>query len=116
MNSESKVPNTDPKFIYQDDPNVLAFRMGLVETAIEGLDRKLDRVINEYPTIGMLKLTLDPLMNDIQELKEKRAKEEADKIKSQQQVKYLALASLLGPLGTFVITLVLANMLGVQAT
>ena len=103
---------TDPRYIYQNDANVIAYRLGIVETDLKGLDVKLDGVINEYPTIGTPQLILDPLREELRDLKEKREKEAEEKIKNSQQMKYLTYAAVAGPLGTFIVTIITAFILG----
>lgn len=108
-------PNTDPKFIYADDSNVIAYRLGIVETDLKSMDIKLDRIINEYPTHSTLSLVLSPLQNELKELKAEVKKDKEDKIKDKQQIKYLVIAAIAGPIGTLLVALLVGSYLGVPA-
>lgn len=103
---------TDPRFIYQDDNNVIAYRLGIVEGDIKDLGVKLDKVINEYPTNSILQLILQPMREELKDLKEKREEEAKDKVKNAQQIKFMTYAAIIGPLATFAITLVMGYVLG----
>ena len=104
--------NTDPRFIYADDSNVIAYRLGIVETNIQAMDVKLDRVINEYPTVTMLGLIIEPLKEKLKDLEDKREAEQEHKTRHEQQIKYLTYTAIAGPVGTFLITLAMGGMLG----
>lgn len=104
-------PVTDPRFIYQDDSNVIAYRLGLVESGLSGMDAKLDRMINEYPTVTTLSLILEPLKEKIKDLEDESKEEKVNKTKNAQQIKYLTYAAIAGPLGTFIITLVMSAII-----
>lgn len=104
-------PVTDPRFIYQDDANVIAYRLGLVESGLSGMDQKLDIIIKEYPTVTTLSLILDPLKEKVKELEEESKEEAKNKIKNAQQIKYLTYAAIAGPLGTFIITIIMSAII-----
>lgn len=103
----------DPKLAYKEDLNVMVYRMGILETTLEGLGLKLDTVINKYPTNDTLKLILDPIRDDLKDLKAKSEEEAKEKVRASQQVKFLSLAAFAGPIATFIITMIVANALGV---
>lgn len=103
---------TDPRFIYGDDANVIAYRLGMVEGDIKDLGLKLDKVINEYPTNSVLQLILDPMRQEIKDLKEKREEEAKEKVRNSQQIKYLTYAAIAGPVATFAITLIMGYVTG----
>lgn len=106
-------PNTDPRFIYADDNNVIAYRLGIVETDLKSMDMKLDKIINEYPTVTTLSLILEPLKEKVTALEKEQKAEAENKAKNQQQIKYLTYTAIVGPLGTFIITLIMGAMFGV---
>ena len=112
MNGDNVEAVTDPRYIYQNDANVIAYRLGIVETDLKSMDVKLDRVINEYPTHSTLTLVIDPLRDEIKELKEKADKEREDKIKDKQQIKYLIIAAIAGPVGTLIVFMLAGNYTG----
>jgi hypothetical protein len=103
---------TDPRYIYQNDANVIAYRLGIVESDLKGMDVKLDRVINEYPTHSTLTLVIDPLREEIKELKAKAEAERENKIKDRQQIKYLMITAIAGPIGTLLVAIFAGNFMG----
>lgn len=104
--------NTDPRFIYGDDLNVVAYRLGMVETDLKSMDVKLDRIINEYPTVTMLNLILDPVKKELSNLQTKYEEEAKDKVRDQQQIKYMTYAAVIGPVGTIIIGVLAAFIFG----
>lgn len=96
----------------ESDSKVVAWRLTQVESAVSGLDTKLDRVISEYPTHAILANLLAPINREIQELKEQRNKESEEKIRSQQQLKLAILTAVFSPVATFIVTMVLVSNLG----
>lgn len=113
MSADSNVEAvTDPRYIYQNDANVIAYRLGIVETDLKGMDVKLDRVINEYPTHSTLTLVIDPLREEIKELKHRVEADKEKKIKDTQQIKYLIIAAIAGPIGTLLVALIIGNYIG----
>lgn len=110
----SPLPNpTTAKYNGQDSRDVISYRMGILESEVKGINSKLDSFISLYPSNEVLKLILDPMRDDIKECKDTLQTEAQNKVKSQQQLKFMALAAILGPIGTFIITVILANILGV---
>jgi len=83
----------------------------MVETGLSSMDTKLDRIINEYPTTNMLALILDPMKVKLKELEDEAKEKDRDRIKNAQQVKYLTYAAIAGPLGTFIITLIMSGLI-----
>lgn len=112
MSQDEPRATTDVKHLYADDTNILAYRLGIVETDIQSIDKKLDTFISLYPSKDMLELILKPLRDDVAKLSDESKKEKEDKVKNAQQVKYLTYAAIIGPLGTFVITIVMAGIMG----
>lgn len=112
MNGDIGEAVTDPRYIYQNDANVIAYRLGIVESDLKGMDVKLDRVINEYPTHSTLTLVIDPLREEIKELKAKAETERENKIKDRQQIKYLMITAIAGPIGTLLVALFAGNFMG----
>lgn len=103
---------TDPRYIYQNDANVIAYRLGIVESDLKGMDIKLDRVINEYPTHSTLTLVLDPLRAEIKDLKMQVSSDKEKKIKDTQQIKYLIIAAIAGPIGTLLVAMSIGSYIG----
>jgi hypothetical protein len=112
VNQEEPRAVTDVKHIYADDTNILAYRIGILETDIQGIDRKLDSFITMYPTKDILELILKPLRDDVNKLNIEKEKEAAEKAKNATQMKLLTYAAIIGPLGTFIITIVMAGLFG----
>lgn len=104
---------TDVRSLYANDGNILAYRIGILETDIQGIDRKLDNFISLYPSKDMLDLILNPMRDSIKELEAQVRREKEEKVKNTQQVKYLTYAAIVGPLGTFLVTIILASLFGV---
>lgn len=104
---------TDVKSMYANDGNILAYRIGILETDIKGIDQKLDTFISLYPSNEMLKLILDPIRDAVKDLENQARTEKEEKVKNTQQVKHLTYAAVVGPLGTFVITIIVAGLFGV---
>lgn len=107
--------NTDPRFIYADDANVIAYRLGIVETDLGAMNLKLDRIINEYPTHNHLSLILDPIKEKLRELENERKQELIDKTKQQQSYKLAVFSSIASPIMMVIIMVVMANSLGLKA-
>lgn len=115
MNSQPGEVNTDPKFLYQDNLDVLAYRMGIVETDLKSMDIKLDRVINEYPTHHMLSLVLQPLRDKVDELEKERRADQEHKVKASQSYKTAVFSAIASPIFSIIIVIALVNTLGLKA-
>lgn len=111
--------NTDPRYIYADDSNVIAYRLGIVESDIanmaHSINTKLDRIVNEYPTHQMLALVLEPMKTKLSELENERKQEIADKAKNQQSYKIALFSAIASPIFTIIVVVVMANALGLKA-
>lgn len=107
--------NTDPKFIYGDDLNVVAYRLGIVETDLKSMDIKLDRIINEYPTHAMLELVIRPMRDKIKEIEDEKKAEVKEKYKQQQGLKVALFSAIISPIASVILILVMANTLGLKA-
>lgn len=110
---------TDPRYIYSDDSNVIAYRLGIVETDIADMNKtmnmKLDRIINEYPTHTMLSLILDPIKTELKELKDKREAEIGERAKEQSALRIAVAVAIISPIATILVTVLLAKGLGITA-
>lgn len=114
MAGHSGEANTDPKFIYGDDLNVVAYRLGIVETDLKSMDIKLDRIINEYPTHAMLELVIRPMREKLKELEDDKKTEAQDRFKQQQSLKVALFSAIISPIASVILILVMANTLGLN--
>lgn len=96
----------------ESDSKVVAWRLTQVESAVSGLDSKLDKVISEFPTHTILANLLAPINREIRDLKAQRDRESEDRIKHAQQLKIAVLTAVFSPVATFIVTMVLVNNLG----
>lgn len=103
---------TDGRLIHGANAEVLAYRMSIVETELSGINNKLDQWISRYPSNEVLELILNPMRQDIKEVKSQLASDQESKNRDRQQMKYTTYAAVIGPIATLVIGLIFASLSG----
>lgn len=102
-----------PPFIPENSghPDVVAYRLGQVEMGMREMTQKLGMIAENYPNTATINLLLQPMRDDIQELKQQKEKEAEQKSNLSSQLKLGIAVAIMSPLFSLVITILVTGEL-----